>query len=98
MVAAGGDTTCGITKTNKLYCWGDGDVVGAPTSSDANPTPTEIVHEGGWKTVSVSDHVACAVTLDTNQLQCWGDNYHGEVGVGPAGSGHPIHVHAEVDL
>jgi alpha-tubulin suppressor-like RCC1 family protein len=98
MVAAGGDTTCAITTSNKLYCWGDADALGAPTSSGANATPTEIVHEGGWKTVSVSDHVACAVTLDTNQLQCWGDNYHGEVGVGPTGSGRPIHAHAEADL
>lgn len=81
-VSAGSMHSCVLLTTQKVMCWGrnlDGELGDETTTNRSVPgevhgLPADIVSvsAGGWHT--------CALT-STHDLWCWGDNYHGELGV-----------------
>lgn len=83
-LAAGGEYTCGVTATAS-YCWG-----AIPGQSGPVPFPTAfgtLGMGGGTPFVQVtaaSGH-ACGVTA-AHEAYCWGAEYHGLLGDGPAES------------
>lgn len=90
VVSAGGDATCGVTTYGEALCWGNNDDgrLGIGSSDDGSrSTPTPVVGEGGFETVSVGRappgegvHV-CALSF-SGEAFCWGKGTSGELGDG----------------
>lgn len=73
---------CVITLTDKLYCWGLGNVgVLGNGGSVTSSLPIEVVLPGALsiKKLSLSNTFACAIASDDNAY-CWGDGSVGEMG------------------
>ncbi len=78
-------TTCAVTKTGNLYCWGDGtpQIINAATASAPTPFATQINTDAaktpltGVTQVGIGERHAC-VLLDTGKVRCWGS-----IGGGP---------------
>jgi alpha-tubulin suppressor-like RCC1 family protein len=88
-VSAGVAHTCGVTTTNRAFCWGyngDGRLGnGTATGPETCPLPCStrpVAVAGGlqFRQVSVRSH-SCGVTTD-NRAYCWGPNGNGELGDG----------------
>lgn len=95
-VEAGAITTCAISTSRHLFCWGyDGDGLlgnGSP-HTDSN-VPVEVA--GGfadWDSVSVGDATACGIRTN-HRLYCWGRDQRGSLGNGPGNT--PSDVPLEV--
>ncbi len=89
------DTTCAITTTNDLYCWGGN---GSALLGNGNRTNSNRVGKNKpnpvlspidpavtkWKKIQIGngDSVACGLTLSpvSNELYCWGQNIYGQAG------------------
>jgi alpha-tubulin suppressor-like RCC1 family protein len=84
--AINGPLFCGVTSTGSVECAG-GNAVGqlGRGHTDLDP-PGDIAPVAGNATyladIAVGDTHGCAITSD-QYLQCWGDNSHGQTGVGP---------------
>ncbi|CAN5389465.1 hypothetical protein BH09GEM1_BH09GEM1_38900 [soil metagenome] len=87
-LSAGVFSTCGITISNALYCWGWGSYSfrGDSTIYTIRTSPTA-VNTGGrtFSSVSVGRTAICALDA-TGQAFCWGENYGGQLGNGSATS------------
>jgi alpha-tubulin suppressor-like RCC1 family protein len=88
-IDAGRYGSCAIDEESGLWCWGDnrdGQLgIGTTTPDDAPgaPAPVRVVIEDRATAQRVSagaDHT-CAI-VDDGWLYCWGDNSHGELGLG----------------
>jgi hypothetical protein len=77
-LAVGYQSSCGITPTDSLYCWGTGPLGDTTTGSRETPLPVT----GGYPVRSVSIELsnACAVTAAATVI-CWGSNRQGQLGV-----------------
>lgn len=74
-VEVGGNSTCALTSTGALKCWGIG-------SGYASTTPTVIPGlESGVVSFGTGMNHTCAVT-SSGAAKCWGWNYYGELGTG----------------
>ena len=76
-VAAGGDSTCAVTVTGALYCWGRNAVTEV---IDTRPERVTGIM-GDVVAVSVSMGFACAL-VEQGYVWCWGINDHGQLGTG----------------
>jgi len=85
-VALGGQTSCAITATPELTCWGYSGFFQYPSSDGivGNWAPTTVSGVSGVTQVSVGEYHVCAL-LDTGLVECWGDNYDGQDGNGVLG-------------
>lgn len=94
-VVAGGDQTCALMDDGGVKCWGSnfrgqlGDGNGGAIE-DFSPLPVDVVGLAGPAVMiatdglSLSGHV-CALT-EGGQIQCWGENFRGELGNGLGGN------------
>lgn len=83
-IAAGGNTTCALTDSGEVHCWGenlDGQLGLGNTDPAAVPTPVPLGQVARHLTVS-GRHVCAA--LDNGDILCWGYNAEGELGIGPS--------------
>lgn len=84
-IAAGENTTCGITTAGVLKCWGsNGSGQVGDNSNTARSTPTVIDSGVTYSKVSVggSDgYHTCGITT-AGVLKCWGANGSGQLGIG----------------
>ena len=71
-ISTGNRTNCGITVADRLYCWGDGQLV-----------PREVLLPAGKAAVAVGTAEAsvCAIAA-TDEVFCWGENRQHELGDG----------------
>jgi alpha-tubulin suppressor-like RCC1 family protein len=79
--ADGGDTTCALTTTGAVKCWGlntNGDV-GDGTMGHDRFAPVNVV---GLASNVLSITARCAVLAPAHALRCWGTNNVGQVGDG----------------
>lgn len=81
-ISAGPYATCGVTTTNRAYCWGSnltGTLGDGTTTDRLQPTPVA----GGrfFRQVSVSGEYTCGVTTQ-DRAYCWGANAVGQLGNG----------------
>lgn len=90
-VACGGLSSCALSNDGRLYCWGEsarmfagpGDVMDKMVSPELVAVPIEIQPDHRWLDVSVGARHVCAITT-RRELHCWGDNQHGQLGIGSA--------------
>src|SRR5688572_8587683 len=83
-VGGGESYTCAMGPNGRAFCWGIntsaqmGSGVGAPAQLSVG-RPTEMA--GGFVTVSNGASHSCGLQAD-GLAYCWGDNYHGQLGIG----------------
>jgi alpha-tubulin suppressor-like RCC1 family protein/endonuclease/exonuclease/phosphatase family metal-dependent hydrolase len=81
-VSAGGGTTCGIKKNQRLFCWGVNHRGQLGDGTDKPRTrPTLIAKNKKWTAVNAGWFNTCGITAQT-KLYCWGDNAAGQIGDG----------------
>jgi alpha-tubulin suppressor-like RCC1 family protein len=85
-------TTCAITTSNKLFCWGLGSdgALGDDTGVDADEPVAVLPGSDGFdpddvKEVTIGSNHVCATT-NSNELFCWGGNFFGQLGDGNTSS------------
>jgi Putative metal-binding motif/Regulator of chromosome condensation (RCC1) repeat len=75
--------TCGI-KSGYLYCWGFnyfGQLgLGDSGEGTERDTPTQVGLDSDWEHISSNGFQTCGIK--TGRLYCWGDNQHGQLGLG----------------
>jgi alpha-tubulin suppressor-like RCC1 family protein len=83
-VAAGLDHTCGVTTTNRAFCWGS-DSVGQLGDSVASTlysfSPVPVAGTRRFRQVDAGAAFTCGVTT-TERAFCWGSGRQGQVGDG----------------
>jgi alpha-tubulin suppressor-like RCC1 family protein len=74
--------TCGVTTSNKGYCWGagDGGRIGDGKTVERH-APVAIAGGRSYRQVAAGDMHSCGVTTD-NRAFCWGYNAEGRLGDG----------------
>ncbi|MBH1970361.1 hypothetical protein FK216_03990 [Moraxellaceae bacterium AER2_44_116] len=86
------DTTCVVTTTGSVKCWGGNDFGqlgdGSETGTGAGDgtlkfknIPVTVKNVSGIKQVAVGYNHACAIS-QTGSVSCWGDNSKGQIGDG----------------
>ncbi len=81
-IRPGGEHTCGLTNTQRAYCWGNngfGQV--GDGSIDNRSKPVAVAGNHLFKQVSAGGVHTCAVATDDRAF-CWGRNRDGRVGGG----------------
>ncbi len=87
-IAVGGTHSCALTTAGAVRCWGknlDGQL--GDDSTTRRTTPVDVKGVGGSGTLSDVAAItagashSCARTT-TGAVQCWGDNYYGQLGDG----------------
>lgn len=96
-VDAGAITTCAVSATRHLFCWGfDGDgLLGNGSPHVDSNIPVEVAGgTGDWDSVSVGDATACGIRT-SQRLYCWGKDQRGSLGNGTGNSPSdvPVEVH-----
>lgn len=83
-IAAGGDSTCALTTTGGVKCWGNngsGQLGNGLAGTDSStPVAVSGLASGVAAIASGSSHV-CALTT-AGGLKCWGRNFYGQLGNG----------------
>ncbi len=79
-LAAGGSHTCGITRADKAFCWGDGfsGQVGN-AMQDFAQEPFAVKTDLAFRTVVTGDRHTCGLTT-SGRAYCWGENKQGQLG------------------
>ena len=79
--------SCAILDDGSMYCWGrqyKGNMGQNPSPTDGGQaTPLEVMLPKNLRVISmdIGARHGCAALSD-NSLYCWGQNHHGQVGVG----------------
>jgi hypothetical protein len=77
-------TTCGVTVTDDVYCWGAVQMSEAPAGGDAfwfdAHGPVKVVHIPGIERLTAGSEHFCA--LVNGAATCWGSNRIGMLGLG----------------
>lgn len=79
-LAAGGSHTCGVTRANKAFCWGDGfsGQVGN-AMQDFAKEPFAVKTDLSFRSVVAGDRHTCGLTT-SGRAYCWGSNTQGQLG------------------
>lgn len=82
-VTAGESHTCALLNSGEIMCWGwngDGAVGDGTKETRSSPTPVIGVTAKAVAITAAGFHT-CTL-LETGEVQCWGDNLHGQLGDG----------------
>ncbi|MCX4246687.1 RCC1 domain-containing protein [Paraliomyxa miuraensis] len=102
-VAAGEAHTCALLETGAIRCWGSngsgrlghGSSVSTQTKALASELPDVDVGGTAIDLVAGARHT-CAL-LEDRTIRCWGDNQHGQLGLGHTGDVGDDELPSEVD-
>ena len=98
-VASGTQSSCIVTTTQSVKCWGYGGYgnlgngyFGSSSGAIFSSTPVDVFNLTSVSEVAVGDNAACALTTG-GAVKCWGRNDVGQLGNGVAGnSSIPVQV------
>jgi len=94
-LSAGVYFTCAGLSTGHVECWGEdrSGQLGNDTYTEYEDRPADVTGITDDVQVSAGFGSACAL-LSSGQLECWGDNYYGQLGDGTTGAGEdtPVEV------
>jgi len=81
-VIPGWSHTCGVTTSNKGYCWGNGTSgqIGDDKTFERH-APVQVAGGRSYRQVAAGISHSCGVTTD-NRAFCWGGNAEGQLGDG----------------
>ena len=85
-ISLGGQHSCELLSDGVVQCWGNQYPAGAsvltgnPNYQESEPAPVVGLARDAVLVASGGEH-SCAI-LDNGSVQCWGQNYHGQLGVG----------------
>lgn len=93
-IATGGQQTCGIAGTGRVYCWGS-DIngnLGAGTNTPdcaqigghCSLVPVPVTGTERFVSLTAGEFHTCALT-SAGTAYCWGANYYGQLGIGTLG-------------
>ena len=70
--------------TGLVSCWGFNEYgqIGQGKIDNARYLPSQINSSNSFKAVASGEEHACALTADSNQIYCWGNNARGQLGNG----------------
>jgi alpha-tubulin suppressor-like RCC1 family protein len=82
-IAAGQNTTCGLTTAGAAYCWGSNTSGerGDGTYGTSISTPTAVAGGHVFAGLTVGFQLTCGWTT-AGAAYCWGNNYFGQSGDG----------------
>jgi alpha-tubulin suppressor-like RCC1 family protein len=85
-LSAGSLHTCGVTISDRIFCWGSnqGGQLGDATRTD-RPRAVRVAGDLYFSRVGAGTGHTCGVTLD-QRAYCWGDNSFGAIGDGTTGN------------
>jgi len=87
-ISAGERHTCAMKNSGAIYCWGGswhgqaGPANGTCSSQPCVTVPTYITSAGMSGQMDAGYDHTCMIDGTMGQATCWGDNGHGELGVG----------------
>jgi len=92
-ISARWDHTCAIVSGGAVKCWGDNEFgqIGDGSSGSGNkkPVPTQVSGlTSGVTAIAAGQSHTCAI-VSGGAVQCWGDNYAGQIGDGSHGGTKP---------
>lgn len=87
-IAVNYNRTCAVTSGRGVTCWGwiSGMTAGGGEEGSTKVSSTPVPVADMWatvRTVAVGSASSCALTTD-DAVKCWGNNDHGELGIGDA--------------
>jgi alpha-tubulin suppressor-like RCC1 family protein len=94
LVASGQGTTCVLTTTSGVKCWGDNSFGQAGIGADSGfvVTPTDVLGLGaGVSQIAAGYMHLCALLTADGTIKCWGYDQNGQIGDQPASL--PINLH-----
>ena len=83
-IATGTSHTCAVLNTGEVQCWGynyRGQCGHQYKSTEDTRIPVTVAGLSGVIAIAAGESHTCAL-LDTGEVQCWGDNYVGQLGNG----------------
>lgn len=84
-IDGGGDHTCGIRSSGRLYCWGSdafGQLGDGNDDGADEPLPVQVAGAAtNWAEVDAGEDHTCA-RKSTNRILCWGSDTEGQLGDG----------------
>jgi alpha-tubulin suppressor-like RCC1 family protein len=86
-IVLGTEASCALMASGHITCWGennDGQLGNGKSSELAVPSPVEVIGVAGATKIALGVYDACAVVAG-GHVQCWGDNYSGQLGNGKHG-------------
>jgi len=90
----GGYHTCALLSDGSAKCWGadwSGQLGDGTSDSDSHPTPVLVTNLANAVAITTGDSFTCAL-LSNGSAKCWGDRYHGELGIGTSDFNSPIPI------
>ena len=97
-ISAGFNFTCALLEGSGLKCWGQngGGQLGDGTFID-RPTPVDVLGlTSGVTAVAAGAGASACALLDDTTVQCWGNNYLGQLGNGTASNEDPPNIYISV--
>jgi len=82
-ISVGGSFACALLVTGHVECWGQNrwGQLGAATTEESDDLPVEIVGISDARSIGTGEWHTC-VTRVGGQVDCWGTNDYGELGLG----------------
>ncbi|NVB42012.1 hypothetical protein G6O69_29570 [Pseudenhygromyxa sp. WMMC2535] len=88
-LAAGADHTCALLENHDVRCWGNnvygqlglGDIGNNELPTDADPVSLGLPPDTEVVDLELGGNHTCALLSD-GSVMCWGDNTHGQLGLG----------------
>lgn len=88
VLSSGSDTTCAVSATGKVFCWGAGTTgqLGNGASTVSSAVPVQVINVADASTVAVGGYHVCATRSQSGagnrRVSCWGQQWSGSLGDG----------------
>lgn len=83
-IALGGSHSCALTRAGRVFCWGlneEGEVGDNTLVDRTVRTPVALPPRIRVQAIAAGSVNTC-VMMENRRIQCWGDNFYGQVGDG----------------